>query len=247
MNLLIDIGNSRIKWAFAEGARLRERSAVYYVGQPLADTFADIWGGLTAPVQVFCVNVAGQEVERGLEAWFRVHYGVVPTLVSSPIRGFGVHNAYREPVRLGADRWAALVAARRRVAKALCIVDCGTAITIDALDDDGRHLGGLIAPGVVTMRRALYGATAGIPDEGEGVVAPLAADTRSAVTAGTLYAAAAFIDRGRGEIERHIGRRLPCLLTGGGADVLAPLLDEGCEPAPDLVLEGLAIIAAEAD
>lgn len=244
MNLVIDIGNSRIKWALAENSHLRAPGAVYYPGRPLADVFAAAWAALEPPARVVCTCVAGGQVRASLTEWFRTQDGVNPEFVSAQAEGFGVRNGYREPARLGADRWAALIGARRREPQAVCIVDCGTAITLDALDDDGRHLGGLIAPGAMTMRRALYEAAAGIVDEGEGALTPLAADTRSGVAAGTLYAAAAFIDRGCAEMEQAAGRALPRLVTGGGAGAIRPLLKGAYAPVPDLVLEGLAVIAA---
>lgn len=244
MNLVIDIGNSRIKWASTENSRLHGPGAVYYPGRPLAEVFTGAWGALEPPSRVVCTCVAGGQIGASLADWLRARYGVSTEFVSAQAEGFGVRNGYREPDRLGADRWAALIGARRREPRAVCVVDCGTAITIDALADDGRHLGGLIAPGVMTMRRALYEAAAGIVDEGEGELTPLAADTRSGVSAGTLYAAAAFIDRGCAEIEQAAGHAMSRLLTGGGADVLRPLLKGTYAPVPDLVLEGLAVIAA---
>ncbi|HET7568972.1 MAG TPA: type III pantothenate kinase [Gammaproteobacteria bacterium] len=242
MNLLIDIGNSRIKWAFADGATLGETQVA--PTRPFPDGFAAIGAMSETPVRIICANVAGAEAAEAVTAWADERYSLAPILLRAEGHAFGIRNAYGEPDRLGADRWAALIGARRRSDKAVCVVDCGTAITVDLLDDDGRHRGGLIGPGVATMRRALYGTTAGIADEGEGAVAPLAADTRSAVTAGTLYMAAAFIDRARAETEATLARDVPCLLTGGDAPILAPLLRGRYEMAPDLVLEGLAVIAA---
>lgn len=241
-NLVIDIGNSRIKWAFADGAKL----GATHVGpaRPFADSLAAIGALAEQPARIVCANVAGDDAARALLSWAETQFGVTPLLVRAEEHAFGVRNAYAQPARLGADRWAALIGARRRSDKAVCVVDCGTAITMDLLDDDGRHRGGLIAPGPATMRRALYGTTAGIADEGEGIIAPLAADTRSAVTTGTLYMAAAFLDRARFEFERTLARDLPCLLTGGDAPALTPLLRGHYEMVPDLVLEGLAVIAA---
>jgi type III pantothenate kinase len=242
MNLLIDLGNSRIKWAVAEGAELRERGAAHYAGRRLTDvleTMVRIDGSLR---QGLVASVAGRGVNRELVSWFQRRYRLEPSFVHAQAAGFGIVNAYPEPDRMGADRWAALIGARRRTSDAVSVVDCGTAITVDFLNHHGQHLGGLIGPGILTMRRALYGATAGIPDEGEGAVTPLATDTRSAVTAGTLYAAAAFVDRVHAEVEREQAGPLPCLITGGDAPLLQPLLQARSEWARDLVLEGLACI-----
>ncbi|HET7586449.1 MAG TPA: type III pantothenate kinase [Gammaproteobacteria bacterium] len=243
MNLLIDLGNSRIKWAWSEGAALRQQGAAYYAGRPLAEALEEIASGGVAPDRVVVASVAARGTNDELSAWLGGRYELTPMLVRAEAVAHGITNAYREPGRLGADRWAALVGARQRAAGDVCVVDCGTAITIDMLDARGQHRGGLIGPGVLTMRHALYGATAGIPDEGEGAITPLGTDTRSAVTAGTLYAAAAFVDRVHAEMEHESGRPLPCLITGGDALVLQPLLQKEYESTPDLVLEGLAVIA----
>ncbi|HET6655307.1 MAG TPA: type III pantothenate kinase [Gammaproteobacteria bacterium] len=243
MNLLIDLGNSRIKWAWADGTTLREQGAARYAGRPLAAVLEQMASDGVVVERAVVASVAARTINDELSDWLAEHYRLTATLVRAEAAAFGVTNAYAEPGRLGADRWAALIGARQRTTDAVCVVDCGTAITIDMLDAGGRHRGGLIGPGIMTMRRALYGAAAGISDEGEGLVTPLASDTRSAVTAGTVYAAAAFVDRVHSELEREWGRMLRCLITGGEAATLQPLLRMKCKPAPDLVLEGLAVIA----
>ncbi|HET7370615.1 MAG TPA: type III pantothenate kinase [Gammaproteobacteria bacterium] len=242
MNLLIDLGNSRIKWAWSDGSGLRDRGAARYGGRPLAEVLEPMASD-EAPRRVVVASVAARTINDELTIWLRGRYHLAPTLLRAEAAAFGVRNAYKEPARLGVDRWAALIGARHRTDDDVCVIDCGTAITVDLLDAGGQHRGGLIGPGILTMRRALYGATAGIPDEGEGAVTPLATDTRSAVTAGSLYAAAAFVERAHAEMERECGRALTCLMTGGDATVLQPLLQMQYERVPDLVLEGLAVVA----
>lgn len=247
MNLLIDLGNSRVKWAWADNITLRECGSRDYTGsRGAADALGHSVAMAVQPERVAVASVAGCYVTEAVAQWSQTRFDTQPLMVRAQSAAFGIINAYTQPQRLGADRWAALIGAYRRTQAPVCVVDCGTAITIDVLGGGGRHHGGLIAPGFQTMRRALYGATAGIPDEGQGRPTPPAVDTRSAVTAGTLYAAAAFVDRAHSELEREYGEPLPCLITGGEMDALRPLLQMRTEPAPHLVLEGLAIAALEA-
>lgn len=244
MNLLIDIGNSRVKWAWWDGAGLAGEG-MPYSGGAIKDAFERIGAEGAAPDRIVAVSVAGAPVDAELAAWCLARFRLAPTMVKAQPAGHGITNGYAQAERLGADRWAAMIGARQRTTDAVCVVDCGTAITVDFLDAAGRHHGGLIAPGVAAMRRALYNSAAGIADEGEGERTPIATDTRSAITAGTVYAAAAFVDRARGGMEQRIGGAIRAMITGGEAAILAPLLQGAFEAAPDLVLEGLAAIARE--
>src|SRR5690606_5658142 len=128
--------------------------------------------------------------------------------------------------------------------------DCGTAITVDALRGDGRHLGGLILPGPAMMRRALTTGTRGVRvDDADGVaqavgpLAPHATDTAAAVRAGTSWAAVAAIDRIVDALRGDLAEPVACLITGGDAGAVEPLLEVPYRLEPDLVLAGLAIVA----
>lgn len=246
MNLLIDIGNSRVKWAWWDGTRLSGHGA-YSSGGALGEVLDAVGTGTAAalPDRIVAVSVAGAAVEAELAAACLARFRSTPMMVKPQATGFGITNGYPLVERLGADRWVAMIGARRRTTDAVCVVDCGTAITVDFLDAGGQHRGGVIAPGVAAMRRVLYESAAGIADEGTGEVTPMATDTRSAVTSGALYAAAAFVDRARFEMAQRSGRDLGALITGGEAPALAPLLQGAFEAAPNLVLEGLAAIAGE--
>src|SRR5690606_18274094 len=131
-------------------------------------------------------------------------FGIVPVRLRTAAETCGVRCAYADPARLGVDRWLAVVAAYRDPGGPAVVFDCGTAITVDAVTTAGEHLGGLIIPGIQLMRRALYGSTAGISDEGdEGDVGLLARDTRSAVCGGSLYAAIAFMQHVAAELRAN--------------------------------------------
>jgi type III pantothenate kinase len=143
---------------------------------------------------------------------------------------------------MGVDRWLALIGAHRLCAGAVLVVDAGTAITYDLLLASGRHLGGLILPGIEMMRGSLLAGT-NIPRvEPEERDLPWAADTGAAVGVGTIEAPAALVERLRRRLTAAAGGPSTVLLTGGDAERLRPALEEPVRVEPDLVLRGLALL-----
>ena len=244
MILLLDIGNTRIKWARLQGGKLGSRGSATHVDEQRDRALKQAFDG-EAPARVLAANVAGPLMHKALtdlcqeRQWARPEF-----FISTPEWG-GVRNGYTDPARLGADRWAAVIGAFRHFGGPLCVVDAGTAITVDAVDAQGQHLGGLIAPGPQSMKRALADATAALRDLGEGEFTLLAHDTRSAVTSGGWHAAAGFLERILELMPEQLGPSARYLLTGGDAERLDGLLPGRFTLAPDLVLQGLAVVAEE--
>ena len=242
MILLLDIGNTRIKWARLEGGRLGSQQAHVHLEADLGPVLERVFDG-PAPERVLVSNVAGPLIAAALRELCEERYGKRPELLIPAPETCGVTNGYQDPARLGADRWAAVIGAYHRHGGPACVVDAGTAITVDAVDGKGRHLGGLIAPGPQTMRRALAGATASLRDGGEGEFALLCRDTRSAIGSGGWHAAAGFLERIHGLVGAELGAKTRFLLTGGDAERLGELVPGKFVLAPDLVLQGLAVVA----
>ncbi len=248
MILLVDAGNTRIKWAVLENGVLHSGGAILrHGGADGVDPLSAPWAALTPPRRLLIANVAGAEFAASFGAWTQRIWGLQAEFVSAQAKGFGVTNGYTEPQLLGVDRWLALVAARRLVKGPVCVVDCGTALTIDVMEKNGEHLGGLIVPGLVLMRRVLLEKTAGIGpamgDISSRDVPLLAQDTRGGVMGGTLYAAASLIERIVRDADESVGGGMTCILTGGDADTIRPLLSADFRFEPELVLQGLAIVA----
>ena len=244
MILLLDIGNTRIKWARLEGGQLGRMDGRVHADEQLKQAlFASFEG--TSPRRVVVCNVAGPLVGKALSDFCHERYSLRPEfLIASPERG-GVVNGYTDPVRLGADRWAGVIGAWNKFGGPVCVVDAGTAITVDVVDGEGRHQGGLIAPGPQTMRRALADATAGLQDFGEGELAVLARDTRSAIWSGGWHTAAGLLDRVHGLVSQQFGAKSQFILTGGDASRLNNLVPGKFTLCPELVLLGLAKVAEE--
>jgi type III pantothenate kinase len=242
MNLLVDLGNSRLKWALQDAGLWRVDAATWEDGDiaPLLDR---LWGGMASPRRVIVCSVAESRRLQMLEQWLRAHYALVPYLLRSQVEQLGVKNRYHDPAQLGADRWAALIGARGLTAGAACIVDCGTAVTVDALSAAGEFLGGAIFPGLRLLRDSLVRGTAGVKLVGSSDADSLARSTAEAVAAGTLFGLAGAIERLIHEHHCRLGEAMQVLLTGGDAPRLAPRLSVAFTPVPDLVLRGLARVA----
>ncbi|MCU0760181.1 MAG: type III pantothenate kinase [Steroidobacteraceae bacterium] len=250
--LLVDVGNTRLKWARLRGARLGRMQAVGHAGWRAADyrrVLAPVLRGIAA---VDVVSVAGAAVERELTRAIVDACGLQPRFVASTRSAAGVTNGYREVWRLGADRWMAAIGgwhAPGRRGRPVCVVDVGTATTIDLVDARGRHRGGVIVPGPALMVSSLLRGTRGIRRRAAGKPAripraPFARSTREALEAGAAHAVAALVDRACAEAGRLTGHAPLLVLTGGAAPWVARQVATPHSVTPDLVLRGLAALAA---
>lgn len=244
--LLIDIGNTRVKWARLVNGRLaRQRAAVYALWQS-EDFASHVIGRARGIERVIVASVAGAQVERRVRAAARASGVVAPQFVVSARRLGGVSTAYGEPWRLGVDRLVAVIGAHELVpGRAACVVDAGTAMTIDLIDARGRHRGGAIIPGPALMVESLLRDTNGILKRsgGKRVGRSLfARSTRAAIELGARYAAAAIVDRAVAEARATLGVTPRVLLTGGAAAAIDPLIRSAHVNVPDLVLRGLAAL-----
>lgn len=244
MILLLDLGNTRLKWACAEGAALTPGAPLAWTEETLLHGLARRWAVLPNPQRVLAASVAGAERDAALADVVRARFHLEAEFVRSPAAACGVHNAYAEPERLGVDRFLAMVAARAQGLAPCVIAGGGTALTLDALAADGRHLGGLIAPGPSLMQSALLGATARVVVERPGRIVDAADNTPDALASGCWQAAAALIERFHARMTPALGGAPRVLLAGGDADALSALLAVPHQPLHDAVLHGLAAWAA---
>jgi type III pantothenate kinase len=253
--LLIDAGNSRLKWATLRRGHLGRAHAAPWSAAALPRVCQRIMAGAQRPTSIWVASVAGARVQRALRAAARARAWPVPRFVHSAGNAAGVINGYRRPAQLGVDRWLALLAVRAAYpGEAACVVSLGTAITIDLLDAGGRHRGGAIAPGAALMSASLQQGTALLRQRarapGERADALFARDTRAAIGAGTRQAAAALVAEAFARARERTGTATRLILTGGAARELQTLLrrKRGLAPAvrvDDLVLRGLAVLARE--
>jgi type III pantothenate kinase len=248
--LAIDIGNTRLKWAQYDAPRLGARLIAQ--GAAFLETIDELsdgdWKTLHAPASMLGCVVAGEavrrRVEEQLELWDLEPHWVVPSA-----REAGVANGYDHPNRLGADRWVALIGARARLLasgppRPALVVMIGTAATVDAIDVEGRFLGGLILPGFGLMLKALEMGTAGLKVP-TGEIVDFPTNTSDALMSGGASAIAGAIERQHRKLLARTGMEPALFMTGGAAVKLAPITDLAFETVETLIFDGLLHIQAE--
>lgn len=238
MLLCLDAGNSRLKAGLWDGRAWRWDLALDY------DELKREWpADLRSVRRTVACSVAGAAREAAIEELAR-HHGWPLSWLHAADRCADVHNGYRRPEQLGADRFAALLAAREEQVAAsqrqpYLIVMAGTATTIDALDPDGGFPGGFILPGLRLMRDALSTATAQLP-RAHGVAALWPTSTNEAIVGGSLIATLGAVERVRARLAASYGSEPVCLVGGGAADeLLSEAVTWTWSRRPRLVLDGL--------
>ena len=248
MLLLVDIGNTRIKWTTRAGQELGVQQAAVHAQWSHADLQRHIIQTTPPPDRILVSNVAGPHLADMLTEVVTAAWRKQPEFVRASAFAAGVSNAYIEPAKLGVDRWLGIIAAHRMVASAVCVVSAGTALTVDGVDAAGRHLGGLITPGPELMVRSLLGGTSDIAARVGMLKASddiFCTDTAAAIHNGARHALAALIVRAAEAIEHLAAEQATVIITGGASSQLEPLLPWPCRSVPDLVLRGLAVLADE--
>lgn len=241
MNWLIDLGNTRLKVArVQEGGRPGDSIALAHADA--LETLSSLVGTADEGDTVWLASVASLSVTEALmqrlsASGFRVERA------RTQARSGRLHIAYPEPARLGVDRFLAMLAACARTDGPWLIVSVGSALTIDALASDGRHLGGLIAPTPLHIREAMAERFP-VMNLPAGQAMDFATDTADAVASGARAAALGAVERSLRVATAHFGAVPTLLVSGGGADVLADLDHSARVDCPTLVLEGLALYAA---
>lgn len=256
MILLIELGNSTLKWALMSidegGPEFVEYGVPeYYLDREPLIFFSELLSDIDQPDSVLLASVATATVKEALCQWIHEHWCVPLNFVETDEAFKELTNGYETPKQLGVDRWLNLVAAWDEFGGPLCVIDCGTAVTVDVVDEKGQHLGGLIVPGVGMMTEALEAGTAGCAvdadeceEEAHGLFAQ---NTTQAITGGSVYAMVAFIDRFMEDLSHKLGDSITCLITGGDGEAIQPLLQWKFLHRPTLCLDGLILQFASFD
>lgn len=240
MLLLIDAGNTRVKWALAHaGAAAGEWSATGNVVHDDIDALAGAWRQSgTLPARALMSNVAGSAIAARVSAQLdQLAPGIVLDIFASTPARAGLRNGYRDPRQLGSDRFAAAIGARTLMpGQNVIVATCGTATTVDAVDATGLFVGGMILPGLGLMASSLAKNTAQLPQVAEAAALPagFADNTADAIVAGCIAAQAGAIERALAQLPAQI-----CLLSGGAAPYIAPALRVPHRQVDNIVLLGL--------
>jgi type III pantothenate kinase len=246
--LLIDQGNTRLKWVLARDGEILKTSA----GRGDSTALAAAFEGSPATLNdILFSSVAGPEAVRQVTEFCHGRWRITPRRLESKSVQGGVHCAYADPVALGVDRWLAIVGAVARYGKPIVIWDLGTATTLDAVDQNGDHLGGMILPGPATMLNSLRRDTRlRVPDDlskaqasagqGEAGVAP-GADTAACISRGVLAAQLGALNQYLRHVARRMGSDPELVVTGGAAEQVVDLLDMEYHHDPWLVFRGMLV------
>ena len=238
MKLLIDSGNTRLKWATLDNQGEIDSQAILNE-QITREGLIGIWKALSRPKRLAIAGVGATPLLAIIYAVVEALWPNLPLIsVKSEAKAYGVYNAYQEPEKLGVDRWLALIAAHHFYSGAFCIVDCGTAVTVDLIDSGGKHLGGLICPGLTLMKKSLARGTAKLFFNDTLYENGPANFTESAIYNGTLLAVVGLIEH----ILNKQVKPLCLILTGGDAELVAAHLGTKAIIDIDLVLRGLSIV-----
>jgi len=240
MKLLIDIGNTRVKWCELQNKQLLAIHAVVHNKSDMKAELLAVWQALSIPEVIVLSCVSSLVIKQQLIELARLLWADTPIVETKTQQyAYGVSNSYVQPEKLGVDRWIAMLAAFKNYPTALCVVDCGTAITFDALDKNGVHLGGMIMPGLSLMQNSLYKGTANLVIGSDLHALGLANNTEAAIYNGKLSAVKGFIESG----VSHIDSPKSVILTGGDACFIAESLNLQAIVDTSLIFKGLAIIA----
>src|SRR5450631_721334 len=249
MILLVDVGNTRLKWAWLTNTGLSDQQAVVHRDAKPGMWTTALFESGQKPRRVLLSNVAGPEMAKALTRLTKKVFRVKAEFVTAAAEFQGLTNGYLDPSLLGADRWLALIGAWTKARSALCVVDAGTAVKVDSVDAGGQHLGGLIVPGIHMMRESLMKKTSDIAKAAQlstpSLAGVLANNTIGAVSRGTVFALAGMADRAAEVIEQSTGVKPKLFISFCNAGTTTGTMRAQGEIVPDLVLQGLAVIAAQ--
>ena len=239
MNLLIDIVNSSVKWGTGKGRNIISGQAFSHQDPFDTNVLLDIWQRLEKPQKIAISSVSSAAIVSRISSLAEQLWpGVKIVRPCAQDYACGVKNSYRYPEQLGVDRWLCLLAVNKLYTSPACVVDCGTAITVDFLDNQGLHLGGLISPGLTLMKKSLHQEAETLQFYQQSFPVGLADNTGAAIYNGTLLSAAGLIEY----IMDRQSMKFKLILTGGDAELIAQHISLDTKIEPDLVLQGLSVI-----
>ncbi|MCW5589087.1 MAG: type III pantothenate kinase [Legionellales bacterium] len=247
MKLLIDIGNTRIKWAQYKEGQLHYGEPQHHQDYSLDHLFNTLWKNIPTPQSIVAANVAGTLVMDRLTAWAQQTWGLPVHFIKSKKKFGNIINAYENAEQLGIDRLLNLVAARFfHPEHCVAIISAGTALTVDVLNKNNQHEGGLIAPGFGILQHTmnqLLPYTEHYQLDCSDLFAKLGRSTPECIQAGVQYMCIGFVNQAISQIQQTYGKETGIYLTGGNAKGLLPYVDPTVCLQPFMTLQGLAVMS----
>lgn len=237
--LQIDLGNSALKWRLVQGGRVLDRGT-----RAAGMACLDVPAIDRLPSAVLVASVATADEECQLAGRIRQQWSLEPWFARSEAETLGLRNSYVRPETMGVDRWLAMLAAWHGLRERVCVVDAGSALTIDIVAASGQHEGGYILPGATLMQQSLLRDTRRVRFD-EAIVASLepGASTAEAVCHGAMLAQCGAVRLALNRAVADGSARPRLVVAGGDGKRLVEQLDEVAEFRHDLVFEGLALAA----
>ena len=248
--MAIDVGNTRLKWTLydrpAAGARMLAQGAEFL--EQIDRLGEVVWSQIPEPTTMLGCIVAATAVKHRVQEQME-QWNVEPRWVVASDAEAGLVNGYDFPARLGADRWVAMIGARHHMLRRgpprpILLVMVGTAVTVEAIDQHGRFVGGLILPGHGIMLRALESGTAGLHVP-TGDVVEFPTNTSDALTSGGTFAIAGACERMFQHLFKRCAAEPLCLMTGGAGWKMLPAMTRPFELIESMIFDGLLVIAEE--
>ena len=238
MNLLVDIGNQNVKWSCGD------KHGVFATDpRTFSTSVAQHWSQLQNVTCLFAVNVGGSEIFDRIKRYASSQLNTSLTEIVVSDECCGIRNGYQNVKELGPDRWAALIGARTLHSQSTIVVDCGSAITVDALAADGTFVGGSILPGFRLSQNALFSKTSRIDEFRELKPAIPATSTVQAVSSGIVFGTVGGVELLVRKYLDIVGASSTLIITGGDAELILEHSKYKFEHVPNLVLRGLSRVA----
>ena len=241
--LLFDLGNTRLKWRYIDGENSKVSSGGVLNSTILNTSFQpdNQWRNAD---WVFASTVSGDAIRNELSRTLGELGVVIDYWAKSVKCGGGVTNAYQNFCSLGVDRWLAMIAGRRLTKFPFCVIDCGSAITVDFVGEQGVHEGGLILPGMRLLFESLNNSTANLVGNYhlDRNLSP-GTSTSDCINRGITLLLSSVSVKVSAWKSRQVSPQVKVFITGGDAELFAQLLEVDHEIKAELVLDGLLIQA----
>ena len=247
--LVIDVGNTNIKSAVWDGYRLIDCSSFSTLNGDIENDFESCWLTHTSLIRkVLVSNVAASQVCDRIKQFCKTYLDITPEFVVPQKAWMGMSTRYQHPGTLGVDRWLASLAAWTLSRGSVCVVDVGTALTVDVVVANGEHVGGLIAPGPDMLKASLVLGTAGLEIAQFSAIDRFGINTVEAISLGCHSALRGVLREVEQQLDMlGISETTSWYLTGGAADTVRGLIPNKHIDSPRLVLEGLVALGLHVD
>ena len=234
--LLVDIGNTRIKYMRANKEGLHGLEAIKHsllTYQWMDEHWADI-------EVIYIASVAHENLTVLIKAWVALK-NIACNVIKSEKHYAGLTNAYLNPENLGVDRWLAMQGAKKCFPmENLLVIDLGTATTVDFLTAEGMHRGGWIFPGLHMLVNRVVDNTANVNKAMTLPEFEFGQNTSECLHYSAIAGTVGLIEKAI-EKASELASLDQIILLGGNAEVIAQYLPDNISIQDELIFHGLHV------